>query len=283
MTILRFSIMAAFPLMALTVAALASGGPGRALPAPLTAPKGAADLTPLTIDAVQPSADAPPSWRALASRADRQRAQLCLTAAIYYEAASESEAGQRAVAQVILNRARHPAWPATICGVVYQASDMPICQFSYSCDGSMARRPDRAGWDRAARIAEEALSGKVYGPVGLSTFYHTLSVDPTWNRAMIPTIVIGQHIFYRLPGRAGTEASFNQRYAGGEPLPGPLPRRLTAEALPQMAKMRSNHIPRPAETLVASSSPHRRTNASLVPDGEVLPQYRDSGRWIGDE
>lgn len=221
MTPLRFSFVAAFSLMALTVAALTSGGAGRAFPAPLATPQGGADLSSLTIrpsriiGAIQTSADTSTSWRAVASREDLQRAQLCLTAAIYYEAASESEAGQRAVAQVVLNRARHPAWPATICGVVYQASDMPICQFSYSCDGSMARRPDRAGWDQAARIAGEALSGEVYRPVGLSTFYHTLSVDPRWNRAMIPTIVIGQHIFYRLPGRAGTEAAFDQRYTGG--------------------------------------------------------------------
>ena len=289
MTPLRFSFVAAFSLMALTVAALTSGGAGRAFPAPLATPQGGAGLSSRTIGpspvigAIQTSADNPTSWRASASREDLQRAQLCLTAAIYYEAASESEAGQRAVAQVVLNRARHPAWPATICGVVYQASDMPICQFSYSCDGSMARRPDRAGWDQAARIAGEALSGEVYRPVGLSTFYHTLSVDPRWNRAMIPTIVIGQHIFYRLPGRAGTEAAFDQRYTGGEPLPGPLPRRLTPKASPQLDHMRPNRSPLPAETVLASSSSFRRTDTSLIPDGAVLPQYRDSGRWIGDE
>ncbi len=217
--------------------------------------------------------------------ADRQsmmRAQLCLTAAIYYEAASESEAGQRAVAQVILNRVRHPAWPATVCGVVYQASDMPVCQFSYSCDGSMARRPDRAGWNRAARIAEEALKGLVYAPVGLSTFYHTLSVDPDWNRAMIPTKVIGNHIFYRLPGRAGTSASFSQRYAGTEPMPGPLPRRFSPEDMVRAQAAASTEPP----AVKAERTPvFARTLNELpgaLPAGDALPQYAESGRWIGD-
>ena len=46
----------------------------------------------------------------------------CLTEAIYYEARSESEDGQRAVAQVVLNRVRHPSYPNSVCGVVYQGS-----------------------------------------------------------------------------------------------------------------------------------------------------------------
>ena len=83
--------------------------------------------------------------------ADTLRAAICLTSAIYYEAASESDDGQRAVAQVILNRVRHPAWPSTVCGVIYQGSDMPGCQFSYACDGSMARVPSRDGWALASR------------------------------------------------------------------------------------------------------------------------------------
>ncbi|MBU6253311.1 MAG: cell wall hydrolase, partial [Alphaproteobacteria bacterium] len=78
-------------------------------------------------------------YRLVLSPENRRRAERCLTDAIYYEAASESEDGQRAVAQVVLNRLRHPAWPKTICGVVYQGSDLPGCQFSYACDGAMQR------------------------------------------------------------------------------------------------------------------------------------------------
>ncbi|MDY7099309.1 MAG: cell wall hydrolase, partial [Pseudomonadota bacterium] len=69
------------------------------------------------------------------------RALQCLSQAIWYEAASESEAGQRAVAQVVLNRVAHPSWPASVCGVVYEGSQRSTgCQFSFTCDGSLARR-----------------------------------------------------------------------------------------------------------------------------------------------
>jgi spore germination cell wall hydrolase CwlJ-like protein len=83
------------------------------------------------------------SW--IAPRAD------CLTAAIYYEAASEPDDGQRAVAQVVLNRVAHPAYPKTVCGVVYQGSERGTgCQFTFTCDGALARKPSRYFWDRAA-------------------------------------------------------------------------------------------------------------------------------------
>ena len=97
---------------------------------------------------------APPFSMRAASVTDRARALSCLTDAIYFEAANEPDGGQRAVAQVILNRVRHPAFPATVCGVIYQGSERTTgCQFSYACDGSMARVPARASWLRAMRVA----------------------------------------------------------------------------------------------------------------------------------
>ncbi|MFX4781967.1 cell wall hydrolase, partial [Acinetobacter baumannii] len=90
--------------------------------------------------------------------------------------------GQQAVAQVILNRVRHPAFPATVCGVVYQGSEHAGCQFSFACDGSMARRPEPGLWRRAMAVAASALAGQVYAPVGLATHYHTYAVTPAWNR-----------------------------------------------------------------------------------------------------
>ncbi len=158
---------------------------------------------------------------------DSARAALCLTTAIYYEAASESDAGQQAVAQVILNRVRHPAWPNTICGVVYQGSDRPGCQFSFACDGSMARRPEAMQWSRASRHARAAISGYTFSPVGLATFYHTPQVNPSWNKRLIVSAVIGNHIFYRMPGSSGELRSFYGRYAGNEPAPFPKPRAYT--------------------------------------------------------
>ena len=156
-----------------------------------------------------------------ASALDRGRALECLTAAIYYEAASEPDAGQQAVAQVVLNRARHPAFPATVCGVVYQGSERRGCQFSFACDGAMARIPARTAWARAARVAAMALAGRVYAPVGLATHYHTYAVTPAWNRSLVMTDVVGAHFFHRWKGWWGTAAAFRQVYIGGEPVPGP--------------------------------------------------------------
>ncbi len=62
---------------------------------------------------------------------DRERAHYCLTSALYYEAASESDDGMRGVAQTVLNRVRHPSFPNTVCGVVFQGSERAgVCQFT---------------------------------------------------------------------------------------------------------------------------------------------------------
>jgi hypothetical protein len=146
------------------------------------------------------------------------RAQECLAQAIWYEAASESEAGQRAVAQVVLNRVAHPSWPSSVCGVVYQGSERSTgCQFTFTCDGSLARRPGGPSWARAQRIAAEALSGSVYAPVGLATHYHTLWVNPYWAASLDHIGTIGAHRFYRNRGASGQAAAFNAGYAGLEP------------------------------------------------------------------
>lgn len=158
------------------------------------------------------------------SAADRARALFCLTTAIYYEAASEPDAGQRAVAQVILNRVRHPAFPASVCGVVYQGPHSggapTACQFSFACDGATARAPARLAWVRAERNAAMVLSGYVYAPVGLATHYHTYAVTPPWSRSLVMTAVVGAHFFHRWKGYWGTAAAFDQHYLGREPVPG---------------------------------------------------------------
>ena len=155
---------------------------------------------------------------------DQGRALQCLTAAIYYEAASEPDAGQRAVAQVVLNRVAHPAWPKTVCGVVYQGSERPSCQFSFACDGSLARKPMAVFWDRARRVAADALAGYVYAPVGLATHYHTSAVHPYWADSLAFIGTIGAHRFYRWSGAAGRPAAFTGIYSGGEPIAAPHPR-----------------------------------------------------------
>ena len=143
--------------------------------------------------------------------AGRRSAMDCLTAAIYYEAGQESEGGKRGVAQVILNRARHPAFPNSICGVVYQGSDRKTgCQFTFTCDGSLARKPSRAGWDAARRIAIAALSGRVEPSVGMATHYHADYVVPYWATSLAKIVQVDHHIFYRWTGGWGRRSAFTQ-------------------------------------------------------------------------
>lgn len=197
--------------------------PGIALPAPdLLRP-----LTPeeaLEQNAERPLADRPDEpadrFRLSGEAISRLRAVDCLAQAIYYEAASEGVDGGRAVAQVVLNRVRHPAYPASVCGVVYQGSERRTgCQFSFTCDGSLVRIPAAYLWQRSMQIATEALAGRVFAPVGHSTHYHANYVLPYWADSLDKVAVLGRHIFYRLRGSAGASGQFRQRYTGVEPLP----------------------------------------------------------------
>ena len=147
----------------------------------------------------------------------RAQALNCLASAVYYEAGNQDENGERAVAQVVLNRVRHPAFPASVCGVVYQGSTRVTgCQFTFTCDGSLNRQPDADGWKRAMRVAQEALAGSVYGPVGWATHYHADYVLPYWASTMAKNAVVGAHLFYRWGGAWGQPAVFTQTYAGHE-------------------------------------------------------------------
>ncbi|QTD57756.1 cell wall hydrolase [Parasphingorhabdus cellanae] len=161
-----------------------------------------------------------------ASLTDNSRALQCLTSAIYYEAGLEPDAGQRAVAQVVLNRVRHPSYPRTVCGVVFQGSERRTgCQFSYTCDGSLRRSPSKYHWNRAKKVAALALSGKIASPVGTATHYHTTEIYPYWAPSLRFLGTIGAHRFYSWKGSAGKATAFSQAYRGGEPLPAPKPRR----------------------------------------------------------
>jgi spore germination cell wall hydrolase CwlJ-like protein len=177
----------------------------------------------------EPSPPARPYRQAFATPADHIRAVECLTAAIYYEAAYEPVDGQRAVAQVVLNRVRHPAYPKSVCGVVFQGSERTTgCQFTFTCDGAIARAPSALIWARAKRIAEEAIAGKVYGPVGWSTHYHANYVVPYWSGTLAKAAVVGQHIFYRWAGGWGRAPAFRLGPSAVEPQVA-LMRRLTSD------------------------------------------------------
>jgi len=152
------------------------------------------------------------------SPADQARSLDCLTAAIYYEAAREPVDGQRAVAQVVLNRVRHPAYPASVCGVVFEGARRSTgCQFSFTCDGSLRRGPMADYWQRARAVAQAALGGYVYAPVGWATHYHANYVMPYWAPTLVKSANVGLHIFYRWRGGWGRPDAFVNRYGGAEP------------------------------------------------------------------
>ncbi|MEO7655282.1 MAG: cell wall hydrolase [Sphingomicrobium sp.] len=145
---------------------------------------------------------------------DQRRAELCLTQAVYYEAGFEPLEGRRAVAQVVLNRTRHPAYPRSICGVVYQRSNNNICQFTFVCDGALNRAPATASWHVAQQVARAALAGYVEKTVGSATHYHADYVSPRWAPMLAKVAQLGQHIFYRWPGAWGRPGAFVGRYVG---------------------------------------------------------------------
>ena len=144
------------------------------------------------------------------------RAADCLAAALLYEAGDDAE-GQRAVAQVVLNRARHPAFPASICGVVFQGAERASgCQFTFTCDGALRRRYSDAAWQRARGIAIDAMTGAVYRPVGLATHYHTDWVRPYWSDSLEKIAIVDTHLFFRWPGFWGTPGAFRGAVSGAD-------------------------------------------------------------------
>lgn len=132
---------------------------------------------------------------------DRQRAIACLANAIAYEAGHEPLAGQQAVAEVVLNRLRAPAYPKSVCGVVFAGSQRRTgCQFSFTCDGSMKRRLSATVLNGSRQVAESALDGRNPVRVVGATHYHADYVYPYWAPSLSRVGSIGRHIFYRPPG-----------------------------------------------------------------------------------
>nr|WP_321458115.1 cell wall hydrolase [uncultured Cohaesibacter sp.] len=131
-----------------------------------------------------------------------EKQKTCLANAIYFESRSEPEDGQVAVGQVVLNRVKNPAYPNTICGVVYQNQNKRnACQFSFACDGIPDRVRSKKAWDLAWKLANEVVNEEVWlKSVGSSTHYHATYVHPKWARTMKKRKKIGLHIFYKTYG-----------------------------------------------------------------------------------
>ncbi len=134
-------------------------------------------------------AHATKSKQARAETQVSQRDLQCLAEALYFEACGEGSQGQRAVAEVILNRVDHPRFPKTVCGVVNQRG-----QFTYNKNG---RIREKGTYARVHKIAQAALSGAPRTLTNGATYFHTRAVKPSWTRRFERTTRIGAHIFYR--------------------------------------------------------------------------------------
>ena len=264
-----------------------NAAPAPALAAAPAAPAAAPAPAPVVAPIVAPVAAAQ-ARLAYAGRTelDRLRSHDCLAQAIYYEAGRESEDGQRAVAQVVLNRVRHPAWPDSVCGVVYQGPMRPGggCQFTFTCDGSLINRPSGEAWVRARSLAAEALAGYVHRRVGLATHYHANYVFPSWAPRLRTTAVIGAHLFYRLPGTWGEAAAFTDAYTGVEPFPRPsftMLRRTSRSAglAPLTTANRALYTPHGEAGVTAAPAPESQPDPA---EAMVREEYRQSGQWRDD-
>lgn len=126
----------------------------------------------------------------------------CMAEAVYYEARSERLSGQKAVAEVILNRVKNKHFPNTVCEVVYEGSERNTgCQFTFTCDGSMDLPPKTKGWEKSVRVAKFVMSGGHTQMTNWATHYHTTDVNPKWSNTMRMTRQVGSHVFYRFAPR----------------------------------------------------------------------------------
>ena len=124
-------------------------------------------------------------------------ALICLALTVYYEVRSEPMIGQVAVAQVVLNRVEHAAYPSTICEVVHQGGTYRHrCQFSYWCDGKPETPSDYRAWRLAKVIAQLTHDGVLTGDVEDATHYHADYSSPSWRNQMYLVATIGRHYFY---------------------------------------------------------------------------------------
>jgi spore germination cell wall hydrolase CwlJ-like protein len=229
-----------------------------------------------------PVASAP--FRFARTGIDRERAERCLAAAAWYEA-GDDPGGERAVIQVVLNRVRHSAYPGSVCAVVFQGSDLPTgCQFTFSCDGALARRPGADAWKRALSLAQAALDGAVDAEVGGATHYHADYVYPWWAPSLQKLARVGAHVFYQFPN--STQFARAPQHVDTAP-------ELDIAKLAMVTDMRG--MPSPADALqpavLLASSPldpalvagiRTDTQPQPKPDGAIrftVDLQQPSGRW----
>lgn len=205
----------------------------------------------LAVNTARPNSSAPnpaaKAFKASLLDVDRSRALTCLAVAAVYEAGAK-QGDQQAVMQVILNRVRHPAYPKTICGVVFQGAERSTgCQFTFTCDRSMLRwKPTARTLQQARTLASAMLDYRVDARVGLATHYHTNWVLPAWSPKLDKITSVETHVFLRWNGYWGQPGAFRGRHAGAEP------------AIPRLSGIDPNH-------------------ATVAADGEIVPAMLADG------
>lgn len=220
---------------------------------------------------------------------DRDRAIGCLAIAGLYEAGSAAD-DQRPVMQVILNRARHPAWPNSVCAVVFQGMERRTgCQFSFTCDGSMQRwRPSTADLLRARLLADTMLSQEIDARVGWATHYHTDWVVPYWSESLDKATAVESHLFFSWKGPWGTSAAFNSTPSLAEPRISMMSHLEPshAEGEPSPKDNREMPLPAGAEDLasqIANKHPATFYEPKFVqPFRQTMEHGMSPGRWALD-
>ncbi|EGF91249.1 cell Wall Hydrolase family protein [Asticcacaulis biprosthecium C19] len=182
----------------------------------------------------------------------------CLTQGVYYEARGEGVDGMRAVAQVILNRVRHPAYPKSVCNVVYQGAHLRTsCQFSFTCNGALGRPVEKWAWRRARDVAQAALNGHVMPAVGTATSFHTTGVNPRWSGTMERVTQVGTHIFYQFRGRGSR--------MGGDGVVVP------SNAVPQIVQADTTETPVASDALNQAQAGATQPADALAPNVSMAP------------
>lgn len=190
----------------------ASGGYGTFVPSPainapalpmvpqdatVADPDSLADPQPVVAPEVAAAPAAPADYESLAQAVAAQdldatdEAVRCVAGAVFFESKGEPLAGQLAVAQVILNRAKSGRFPNQACAVVTQRG-----QFSFVRGGRIpAISATHAAYRTAVAVAKVAIA-RAWGSQASAALYFNTPGNPPGAR-LTRVAAIGNHVFYR--------------------------------------------------------------------------------------
>ncbi len=124
----------------------------------------------------------------------------CLARNVYHEARGESFVGQRAVAEVTLNRVASKLFPGTVCDVVYEMRwdskrKRNVGAFSWT-ELDSVERPSGSAWQLAVDAAQSVYDREHAPVVHGALFYHANRISPRWAKTKKQIAKIGSHTFY---------------------------------------------------------------------------------------